>query len=136
MATVLVGCNLPNGLIMELIEPGPMNIPAPAGKRVTLAGANSTRTDKLANPGVNKFAFTAVDAEFAADWFKRNKDAAFVTNGSVFMQEKADAAKGEARDRVKSVKTGLEPLSQDKDPRIPSAAQADKDQLRRLGAVA
>jgi hypothetical protein len=135
MSIVHVACKLPNGLIMELIEPGKLNLPAPMGKRVMLKGSNSTHTVKGENPQISRFAVTDVEESFARKWFEANKDAAFIRNGSVFIEEKEKVANAVAKERSE-VSTGLEPLHAEKDPRIPAGAKADKDQLKRLGAVA
>lgn len=127
MPTVIVGCKLPNGLIMELIKPGPLNMPTPPSKRVTLAGANSLRTSKAENPLVSRYAMTPVDEEFAREWFKQNAQMDFVKAGAVFIAKDAKEAQAEAKEKVDEVKTGLEPLNPDKDARLPRGVAPDKN---------
>jgi hypothetical protein len=137
MATVTVGCKLPHGLVLELIEP-PANTqqlqPMPRGKTVTLAGANSLRIVNT-NPAIGKFALTQVDKAFWEEWFKRNKAHPAVVSGAIFMHESATQAAAIA-DENKDLKTGLEPLNPAGDPRTEKNVQPDKDQLRRLGVAA
>jgi hypothetical protein len=132
--TVRIGCKLPNGLILEILEAGPGMFPAPMGKRVFLKGSNSTLTAKGENPLIARFAFTDVDADFWEAWMKKNKDMPFVKNGSVFMEESAKDAKAAAKER-KDVPTGLEPLEPKGDKRIPAGATADPDRLKLLGVA-
>ena len=135
MADVMIGCKLPNGFIMEIVKPGLLNIPAAPGKRYTIAGANSLRTDERANPLIHKFAYTPVDAEFAAEWFKQNAELAFVKSGAVFQQKNPKDAAAEGREKVRDVVTGIEPLNPDKDKRIPKGVTPD-DENKRLKMVA
>lgn len=139
MAKIVVGCKLPNGIIMELIKPHEMKmsiLPAPTGDRVTLNGANSSRIART-NPADAAYGITHVEEGFAKAWFDANKNALFIKSGAVFMvgDEKAFAA--EAEDRHEDVRTGLEPLNTDgSDPRQPAGVEADADQLKRLGVGA
>lgn len=139
MANVHVGCKLPNGLIMELIPLPPTDIkeqrlyPAPAGKRVVLKGSNSLRRNVRASQPAHLFAVTAVDETFAREWFKRNADMEFVKQGLVFIANTEGAATGMAKERAEQ-KTGLEPLAQKDDPRLPkgrnpqTTVEADEQQ--------
>lgn len=137
--SIKIGCKLPNGFIMELIEAGPLNMPKPMGARVLIKGSNSLLIhSQNPNPLVKAFAFTDVEDEaFARKWFEVNKDLAFVKAGLVFISESAKPVelKAAAKDRVKEL-TGLEPLNPDKDARIPKGAQPDAEQLKRLGVAA
>lgn len=92
MATVSVGCKLPNGIVMELGE-----------KRQVLNGANSSVL--IGGHGITE----NVDKEFFDAWAAKNKDLSFVKGGFVFAHEKAANVSAEAKDRSKQ-KTGLEPL--------------------------
>lgn len=129
MAKVYVGCKLPNGLIMELLEPHPQErslVPnQQTGPRVELNGANSVRIERT-NPQDLGFGITTVDEEFAKAWFEANKNVPYVKEGLVFMVASEAAARGEAKDR-KSELTGLEPLRTDgKDKRL-AGVKTDKN---------
>lgn len=134
-----VGCRLPHGIVLELIQPGKMRRPMPAGKRVTLKGANSVLTGRdNFNPIVSGFGVTAVDREFAEEWFKRNADMDFVKNGAVFKVPKAADAQAAIRERERD-STGLEPLNpavdaqgNNTDPRL-IAEVSDAAHLAELG---
>ncbi len=132
--TVAVGCKLPNGLIMELIEPvqGRQLIPAPIGERHTLKGANSQLLKTPFGPvaqGTHRYGITHVPKEFAEEWFRRNKDFECVKRGQVFMVKDEATARGEAKDRQddKVTRTGLEALT-DKDSRLPKGVVKKKDE--------
>lgn len=131
MTTVTVGCKLPSGLVMELIEVGNGLLPAVKGKTVTLAGANSLRVGMVGNPLNGRFATTQVEEEFAKAWFERNKNLECVRTGLVFPCEKPNAAESMAKERD-AVKTGLEPLDPKKPP---SGIEVDKERLRLLRAA-
>jgi len=122
MGTVVIGCKLPSGLVMEVVEPGKDDAgkvgtqPQPIGKRVVLKGANSVPRmrgalgEYPAMP-VYPYGLTVVDEAFWNAWLKRHKDFEFMKNGSVFVAADQDAAKAMAKERVTDVSTGLEPLS-------------------------
>ena len=129
MPTVTVGCKLPHGLVLEIVEVGKsdgkeMLNPAPVGKRVTLAGANSLHTGILM-PATLQIAYTAVDADFWAAWLKKNSDLAFVKNGMVFAAEKPADAQAMGREHAKE-KSGFEGLNQAGDKRAGNV-QADSE---------
>jgi hypothetical protein len=130
-AQVTIGCKLPNGLIMELVEqPQQKNSinPAPVGKRVKLNGANTLRLANK-NPDIGGFGETTVDEEFWNEWYKRNKDADFIKNGFIFMVKSEAAFKTEAKDRINE-RTMLEPLNPDKaakDPRMSRGVERDPE---------
>jgi hypothetical protein len=141
---VYVGCKLPNGLLMELIKvPQQKNAIIPVGRTdedivVRLNGANSARIART-NPAEHAYGITEVDETFAKAWFEANKGLKFVKEGIVFMVGSQSALKGEIKDRTgdDATRTGLEPIKTDgTDPRQQSGVEADKEQLRRLGAQA
>jgi len=137
MATVQVGCKLPAGLIMELIEvnkdsptqPMPRDPDKPL---VFLKGPSSARVH-TPNPLQHAFVLTEVEESFAREWFRRNKDAAFIKNGMVFLQEKAQDGKAVAKER-RDITTGFESINPKSDPRL-AGVEADKDHLKRLGVA-
>lgn len=99
MATVNVGCKLPNGIRAEL-----------NGKTVVLAGANSARL-------VGGFGITeGVDKEFMDGWMKAEAKNPLVSKGLVFVVDHAAKVAGAAAERA-GEKSGLEAL----DPEKPAA---------------
>lgn len=133
MAKVIVGCKLPNGLIMELVKPGQLHAPAPVGERVTLKGANSAVIAR-SNPAEPNYGMTYVEDAFAAEWFKVNKDMAFVKSGAVFMVADEKRYQGEVKDRTGDVRTGMEPIVPELDDGSdePGKIMADKEHYKRL----
>ncbi len=112
---LLVGCKLPHGLVMELpaqvVDKDNFMKPLPPGKRVTLKGAASLYNQKTKkSPKSYDYAITPVPKEFAEEWFRRNKERAYIANGLVFLADKQDRADGIAKERT-GVLTGLEPLN-------------------------
>ncbi|MDK1195306.1 hypothetical protein QMW88_04050 [Cronobacter dublinensis] len=94
--TVVVGCKLPNGLIVEQ-----------GGYRVTLNGANTSNV-------IGGYGLTdGVDKDAFEKWLAVHKDQPYVKNELVFAQAKANSARDKAKENAK-VKTGLEGLPQDK----------------------
>lgn len=91
MDLVTVGCNLPNGLHLDL-----------QGKRVTLNGANSSRI-------VGGYGLTQVDKEFWEAWAKDYADSPLLLNGLVFAQGSEARASAKASEQAE-VKSGFEQL--------------------------
>lgn len=96
--TVLIGCRIPNGLILHH--------PLKPDVKVTLAGLSSS---KLVGA---TYVTTEVDAEFWETWLlvHKGKFQPF-DNGSIFEASSQDAAVRIAKDLTKQ-KTGFEPMSQ------------------------
>lgn len=101
--TVVVGCKLPNGVIIQVDK-----------TKVTLNGANSSLI-------AGGYGLTNVDAAFFTQWLKLNADSTLVKKSIVFAQEKEANAKAQASDQ-RSVSTGLEGLAKDKP--VPGVSQA------------
>ena len=95
--TVLVGCKLPNGVVLE--HPGdPLN-------KVILSGRNKS-------PIVGgSYGTTEVDAGFWAAWIDANKAFLPVKAGAIFEARTIDELKGKAAD-LKDEKSGFEALPQ------------------------
>jgi len=127
MASVWIGCKLPNGLMMEIVQPGNGLMPAPQGKRVMLKGANSMRATVKDNPIIGKYAVTEVDESFWDEWLKRHKDFLFIKNGAIFVEKSMKDAQAHAKADMKA-KTGLEPLNPEKDERV-KGVTPDKEKL-------
>lgn len=139
MTNVVIGCKLPHGLVMEIVEPGKDDtgkfgtMPGPVGTRVTLNGAHSVPRSKGAlgeypSLKVYPYGLTVVDEAFWKAWHARHKDFSFVKDGLVFVAADQKAAMAMAKERVGSVSTGLEPLS----PAADDKSKGDK----RLSTVA
>ena len=123
---VIVGCKLPWGLWMEIINvppnPGPglppnMN-PLPAGQRIKLNGANSVQQRGIISrvqPLVLEYGKTIVPREFWERWLAWNKDASYIKNGAVFVIENARDQKSFNARAAEGLpeKTGFEGLSPD-----------------------
>ncbi|ELQ6249048.1 hypothetical protein AUN02_14555 [Cronobacter sakazakii] len=94
--TIVVGCKLPNGLVVEQ-----------EGYTVTLNGANSSNV-------VGGYGLTeGVDKDAFEKWLEAHKNQPYVKNELVFAQAKANSAQSKATENA-SVKSGLEGLPQDK----------------------
>ncbi|EGT4273709.1 hypothetical protein VWS36_004198 [Cronobacter sakazakii] len=94
--TIVVGCKLPNGLVVEQ-----------EGYTVTLNGANSSNV-------VGGYGLTeGVDKDAFEKWLEVHKNQPYVKNELVFAQAKANSAQSKATENA-SVKSGLEGLPQDK----------------------
>ncbi|EIZ9495688.1 hypothetical protein ACM92Y_002149 [Cronobacter malonaticus] len=94
--TIVVGCKLPNGLVVEQ-----------DGYTVTLNGANSSNV-------VGGYGLTeGVDKDAFEKWMEVHKNQPYVKNELVFAQAKANSAQSKANENA-SVKSGLEGLPQDK----------------------
>lgn len=98
---VTVGCKLPNGVILELLN-------IKDSPRVTIKGTNAAAL--VGGHGITP----NVDADFFEAWMKANKDLPFVKAGFIFAHDKPEKTGDEARDRAKN-KTGFEPKDPEKD---------------------
>lgn len=90
---VTVGCKLPHGVLAQVDDVS-----------VTFNGANSTLI--IGGHGITE----QVDAEFWQAWLAQSKDLAFVREGLVFADGKADNTKAQAKEKL-GTKTGLEPVN-------------------------
>jgi len=93
MATVVVQCKYPNGLVLQLRN---------SNKLVTVKGyLNATIVE-------NGFGLTSgVDAEFWTQWYSENKNYPICTNGLISAQGSIDKSVKEAQ-KNNGVKSGLE----------------------------
>lgn len=94
--TIVVGCKLPNGLVVEQ-----------DGYTVTLNGANASNV--IGGYGLTE----GVDKDAFEKWLEVHKNQPYVKNELVFAQAKSSSAQSKANENA-SVKTGLEGLPQDK----------------------
>jgi len=95
MPNVTVGCKIVNGVIL-----------AHQGKRVTLAGAKSSRI-------IGGYGMTEVDKDFFEAWCKANADSALLSANLIFAQDRASLADGKAKEQA-DVKSGFEPINPEK----------------------
>ena len=107
-STVLIGCKLPNGIILgDHEEPK---------KQFTLNGINRST---IIGAG---YATTEVDGELWDAWFSKNKDFPAIKSGAIFQASNEASAKSMAIE-YKDRKTGFEPL----DPKSHGVKPAEKD---------
>lgn len=103
MARVLVGCKLPNGIVLEHPEKPEVKVTILGLNKRTIIGSDYMSTD--------------VDGEFWDAWIKSNAKFPAVKSGAIFVAKdlrSLEAAGKEAKKR----RTGLEPMQTDgKDPR-------------------
>lgn len=133
---VLVGCKLPNGLYLDLIDApavgGRQYLPKTSSERHVLRGSNSLR---VASPfgslaqGVHQYATTWVPEAFMNEWMRRNADLECVRRGLVFVVQDAKNPKAEVSERNgdKSLRTGLEAMAAEKDPRVATKKPGARD---------
>lgn len=96
--TVVIGCKLPHGLIIEL--------PTDTTKKVTLNGRN-----KAVIVGA-EYATTEVDSDFWDTWLALNAEFPAVKSGTIFVAKNATDAAAIATETAER-ETGFEPLRQD-----------------------
>ncbi len=95
-STVVVGCKLPHGLHLDL-----------NGKRVTLAGLNSTEI--IGGHGITH----GVDKDFFDNWMVLNASHPAVKNEFIFAHEQAASVAAKANDHKKEL-TGFEGIDPNK----------------------
>ena len=95
--TVIVGCRLPHGLIIE----NPLNL----AEKATLRGLNSTLIIGATH------ATTEIDADLWAAWKAVHSKHPAVTSGAIFEAGNQRDAEAKAKELAKE-KTGFEPMPQ------------------------
>ena len=110
---VVVGCKLPNGIIIEH--------PSDPAKKITLNGTNKSLVIGA------EYATTEVDGDFFEQWIAANKEFSAVKSGAIFVAKSlADIVS--IASELKEQKTGLEPMRKDgKDLRASGVKAADKE---------
>ena len=131
--TVTVACKLPNGLKLRLHTMVDVDMPLMGGgvktvkearpnpevDPVTINGAAFNPLEPARCLVVGGYALTPnVDAQFMAEWLKQNARSPLVLNKLVLIHEAQADAQAEAKEKT-AVRSGLEPLMKDKDPRAP-----------------
>lgn len=128
--TLTVACSIPNGLKLRIFEMQKYDVPVMGGgvkeeqravqKRepVIIHGPAAPFGMAPAVPVRGGYALTYnVDADFFNDWLKQNKDHDAVKAGLIFAHEKGANAGDKAKE-MREIRSGLEPLTPDTDPRI------------------
>jgi hypothetical protein len=149
--TIIVGCKLPHGYIMEMIPKPNENFQAPpAGERIRLNGANSVPSDSPihVNPRILGYGRTTVSRHFWESWLAMTKernggrDIEVVAKGFIFAEPKEADFRAHARDGLPEA-TGLEGLNPiaKNEPRLKTLAknghpetmiEGDAEHLKRL----
>lgn len=110
--TVVVGCKLPAGIILEN--------PNDASKKVTINGKN-----KAVIVGAG-YGTTEVDGEFWEQWVAANSEFPALKSGAIFAARTIQDVQAAAKD-LENADTGLEPMKKDgKDKRAKGVKAADK----------
>lgn len=141
MASVKIGCKLPHGIWLEIIDCDPaMRNVSPQGPRVFIRGANDSSVYvRGTNPSSPVIAWTHIDKAFWDKWLATadNKNFEFIKSGALFVaDENPKEAQARAKDHA-TVKTGFEPLDvgadgKFNDPRMPKSIAADQEHMARL----
>ena len=93
--TVVVGCKLPNGVVLEV-----------GTQSIVLNGSNDAKV--IGGHGITR----GVPADFWAAWLEENGDRAMVKNGFIFAHDKAADTKAEAEEKANNA-TKQEPIDPD-----------------------
>lgn len=101
MATILIGCRLPNGLVLRHPDP------ARKDKTITLRGANEAQVKSVVIG--QTYVTTSVDADFWESWKKAYSDYGPLKSGAIFEARSDNEATAKARELSKE-KTGFEAM--------------------------
>jgi hypothetical protein len=104
---VVIGCRLPNGIILEHPENPAKKVLLNGLNKVTIIGAPYAHND--------------VDSDFWDAWLEVNKDFAPLKNGAIFVAKSSEHAAAKGREVAKE-KTGFEAMPQVSDGVKPAAA--------------
>lgn len=128
---VTVALKLPNGFVLqnykmidttEPLQGGSSHVVKrafPDGAPHLLQGTARHQGESPKVPLVMGYAMNKrVPTELWERWLAANKDSAMVKNNLIFANPDYDMTRDEAREK-KALRSGLEPLMQDKDPRSP-----------------
>jgi len=144
--TITVACKVPNGLKLQVHEMhdfdepvmggGTKTVPraTPIGEPVFIAGTAAPFGQMPKAEIVGGYALTRnVDADFFAKWMEQNKDSAVVRNHLIFAHTSAAKVRDQANDQA-DVRSGLEPIAPDTDPRIPRGIKTADEQKKKAAA--
>jgi len=112
MAKILIGCRLPNGLLLH----HPDKEKRDSHKTIKIAGLRDSQI--VGAPYVT----TEIDADFWEAWKTAYSDYAPLKNGSIFEANSAANAQAKGKELAKE-RTGFEPMKQD----AMGVKPADKD---------
>lgn len=139
--TVTVACKVPNGIVLRLhrlvdvIEATPdggrkVKMAQQYGNEYTVHGPARPFGQAPRTTVVGGYALTkGVPADFWNEWLRQNAHSDLVRNNQIHAYHTLDAVKGEAQEKAK-VRSGMEPIVPDKDPRIPKRIKsADRDKM-------
>ena len=137
--TVVVACKIPNGLILQLqrkIQHTQKTMQGPYTEEIFVKVGDEHAVRGPAAPVgqfprgyrppevVGGYALTRnIPADFWEQWIEQNKDAPYVHGGMIFAHNRRDDTAGQAFDQSE-LKSGFEPLTPDKDSRIPKSPLA------------
>lgn len=139
--SVIIGCKIPNGIIMQNSRPERTSEPVMGGgHRDVTVGRKHGDKYVVKGPAVpvgqipkfliaGGYALTSgIPREFAEQWFEQNKDADIVKNELIIMHESVEDVEAHALQN-ESLKTGLEPI----DPaHLPRGVQTAEEQGGRI----
>ncbi len=120
-ATVVVGCKIPNGIILRefvMVEKtirvhgmvSTETMSQETGKRFTVRGPAFPFGQIPNIPIVGGYALTVgVPGDLARTWFQQNEEADIVKNQLIFAEETLERATSRAKDLAK-IRSGFEPL--------------------------
>ena len=129
--TVTIACNIPNGMTLRVCAPQTQSEPVLGGgmrdvtvfretARVTVKGPARPKLhdDSFEYPVLDKngFALTQVSADLWEAWLRDNQTSLAVVNGCIYAVAEPDKAGDKAH---RGIKSGLEPVSSQEDPRMP-----------------
>lgn len=128
---VIVACKIANGLVLRLHTMVEMSEPVLGGGYRTVMRAQVIGDPvHIRGPAapfgvmpryavIGGYALTdGVDGDFWRAWMEQNKTHQAVVNGLIFAHTKEDAARGMSADQ-EEIRSGMEPITPDKDPRLP-----------------
>lgn len=127
--TVIVGCKLPNGLVLRV---GDESVRVAGTARYSFPNASR----KIPNPTlVHGDSLTMVDKDLWTKWLEKHKDAAVVRKGYIYASNNENDARARASE-TKGIKTGFEPLDPEQ-PRLGiEPTEESKSALRETSARA
>lgn len=130
-STVTVACKVPNGLLLRVGKWSERDVPVLGGgtrterewhpdpEKIKVHGPSRAPGEDPRAPISGGYALTpGVPADVWERWLEDNKDSPLVKNQMILAHAKQDHAGGMAADR-KDLRSGLEPMKQDGDPRMP-----------------
>ena len=139
-ATVTVACKFPNGVVLRVFRKEEFDAPTHGGVRTETRHVE-IGSFAVAGPAVpvgqiprgdiaGGYALTTgVPADLWAAWLEANKESDLVKNGIIFAHERKDFARGKATEMV-GVRSGMEPITPDTDPRIPRPIMAGAGKIQ------